>query len=157
MGDFSHYSEEGKSIMVDVSEKKDTIRTAIAEGFVEMAAATLDLIEQKLLPKGNLFEVARVAGILAAKRNAELIPMCHPLNLSFVDVNVEFDRGRGAIKITSDIKMEGKTGAEMEALTAVTVAALTVYDMVKAVDKDMVITGVKLIEKRGGKSDYLRK
>ncbi len=157
MGDFSHYSSDGKSMMVDVSEKKITVRTAKAEGFVKMKSATLDLIEKKLLPKGNLFEVSRIAGIMAAKRNAELIPMCHPLNLSFVDVTVEFDRENGGIQIASEIRMEGKTGAEMEALTAVSVAALTVYDMTKAVDKEMEITGIRLVEKHGGKSDPFAK
>lgn len=154
MGDFSHYTDDGKSVMVDVSEKKITVRTARAAGFVKMAETTMDLIEQKLLPKGNLFEVSRIAGIMAAKRNAELIPMCHPLNLSFVDVSVDFDRPNGGVKLASEIRMEGKTGAEMEALTAVSVAALTIYDMCKAVDKAMTITDIHLVEKTGGKSGH---
>ncbi|MDR3237156.1 MAG: cyclic pyranopterin monophosphate synthase MoaC [Spirochaetia bacterium] len=154
MSEFSHYSQNGESVMVDVSAKGVTVRTAKAEGFVKMQPATLDLIEKRLLPKGNLFEVSRIAGIMAAKKNAELIPMCHPLNLSFVNVDIEFDRPREGIYIRSEIRMEGKTGAEMEALTAVSVAALTVYDMVKAVDKEMVIGSIRLLEKRGGKSDY---
>lgn len=157
MGEFSHYADDGKSVMVDVSDKNVTVRTAKAEGFVKMQSATLDLIEKRLLPKGNLFEVSRVAGIMAAKRNAELIPMCHQLNLSFVNVDVELNREQGGIQITSEIRMQGKTGAEMEALTAVSVAALTVYDMTKAVDKEMTITGIRLVEKHGGKSDYFAK
>jgi len=157
MGEFSHYSSDGTSIMVDVSGKDITKRTARAGGFVKMGAETLDLIEKSLMPKGNLFEVARIAGIMAAKRNADLIPMCHPLQLSYVDVTVDIDREKGGIVLGSEIRLEGKTGAEMEALAAVSVAALTVYDMCKAVDKDMVIEDVRLIEKRGGKSDYLLK
>jgi len=154
MNEFSHYSENGNSMMVDVSSKEITVRTAKAEGFVKMQPATLDLIEKRLLPKGNLFEVSRIAGIMAAKKTSEMIPMCHPLNLSFVNVDVEFDRAQEGIRISSEIKMKGVTGAEMEALTAVSVAALTVYDMVKAVDKEMTINGIRLVEKKGGKSDY---
>ena len=154
MGEFSHYGEDGKSVMVDVSSKDITARMARATGFVRMASETLDLIEQRLLPKGNLFEVARVAGIMAAKDSSRMIPMCHPLNLSYVDVEVALDRQRGGVSLESEIRVTGKTGAEMEALTAVSVAALTVYDMCKAVDKEMVIEGVTLVEKRGRKSDY---
>ncbi|MCP4137656.1 MAG: cyclic pyranopterin monophosphate synthase MoaC [bacterium] len=154
MAEFSHYSEDGTSVMVDISDKKITTRTAKAAGFVAMAQETLDLIEKRLLPKGNLFEVAKVAGIMAAKKNSDLIPMCHPLLLSYVDVSLAVNRERGGINIGSEIRLEGKTGAEMEALTAVSVAALTVYDMCKAVDKNMVIEDMKLLEKRGGKSDY---
>jgi cyclic pyranopterin phosphate synthase len=155
MGEFSHYSKEGQSKMVDVSAKEITVRTAKASGFVSMSPHTIELIEKSLMPKGNLFEVARIAGIMAAKKNSDLIPMCHPLNLSFVDVSVELDREKSGIRLASEIRMEGKTGAEMEALTAVSVAALTVYDMCKAVDKEMIISDIRLIEKRGGKSDYL--
>jgi cyclic pyranopterin phosphate synthase len=155
MGEFSHYSKEGQSKMVDVSGKEITVRTAKASGFVSMSPDTIELIEKSLMPKGNLFEVARIAGIMAAKKNSDLIPMCHPLNLSFVDVSVELDRDKKGIRLASEIRMEGKTGAEMEALAAVSVAALTVYDMCKAVDKEMSITDIRLIEKRGGKSDYL--
>lgn len=154
MKEFSHFSREGKSVMVDVSAKNITVRTAKASGFVKMRPETLDLIESNLLPKGNLFEVSRIAGIMAAKKTADLVPMCHPLALSFVNVDIEFDRPGGGIRITSEIRMDGKTGAEMEALSAVSVAALTVYDMVKAVDKEMIISDIRLTEKRGGKSDY---
>lgn len=153
MADFSHYSKDGTPVMVDISGKKVTARTAKAAGFVRMNKSTLELIEKRLLPKGDLFQIAKIAGIMAAKRNAELIPMCHPLALSFIDVIIELDYTAGGVRINSEIRLEGKTGAEMEALTAVSVAALTVYDMCKAVDKEMVIGDIKLIEKKGGKSD----
>lgn len=154
MADFSHYSKDGTPVMVDISDKNVTARTAKAAGFVQMSRPTLELIEKRLLPKGDLFQIAKIAGIMAAKRNAELIPMCHPLALSFIDVSIELDYGACGVRINSEIRLEGKTGAEMEALTAVSVAALTVYDMCKAVDKGMVIGDIKLIEKKGGKSDF---
>ncbi|PKL36157.1 MAG: cyclic pyranopterin monophosphate synthase MoaC [Spirochaetae bacterium HGW-Spirochaetae-1] len=153
MEEFSHYSSDGTSKMVDVSEKDITRRTARACGFVSMSPETLELIERRLLPKGDLFEVARIAGILAAKRTAELIPMCHPLSLSYVDLGIEIKKEKGGIEVTSEIRLHGKTGAEMEALTAVSVAALTIYDMCKAVDKCMVIGEIQVVEKKGGKSD----
>jgi cyclic pyranopterin phosphate synthase len=139
--------------MVDVSGKRATLRTARAGGLVLMRKETLDLVRRRLLPKGNLFEIARIAGITAAKRTAELIPLCHPLQVHHIDISVAIDQERSAIRIESVVKLEGKTGAEMEALTAVSVAALTVYDMCKAVDKTMAIGDIRLIEKRGGKSD----
>lgn len=153
MKEFSHYSKDGTPVMVDISAKKTTMRTARAAGFVRLTAATLDLIEKRLLPKGDLFQIAKIAGIMAAKRNAELIPMCHPLALSFIDVTIVLDREKGGVGVHSEVRLEGKTGAEMEALMAVSIAALTVYDMCKAVDKTMVIEDIKLIEKTGGKSD----
>lgn len=153
MADFSHYTDEGAPVMVDISSKKTTMRSARARGFVRVGAPTLELIEKRLLPKGDLFQIAKVAGIMAAKRNAELIPMCHPLSLSFVDVTIELDHEDTGVRIMSEVRLEGKTGAEMEALMAVSVAALTVYDMCKAVDKTMVIGDIALIEKRGGKTD----
>ncbi len=152
--EFSHYSKDGTSVMVDVSDKKITFRTAKAYGFVKMKPETLDLVEKNLLPKGNLFEIAKIAGILGAKKNSELIPMCHPLNISYVGVDLKMDRKLCGISIFSEIRLEGKTGAEMEALAAVSIAALTVYDMCKAVDKEMIIENLKLIEKTGGKSDF---
>jgi len=152
---FSHYSENGTSQMVDVSSKKVTSRTAKARSIVKMALGTVDKIEKKLLPKGDIFEVARIAGILAAKRTDELIPMCHQLNLTFVNVTVSVNRDIPGVEIESEIRLDGKTGAEMEALMAASIAAMTVYDMCKAVDKEMIITDSRLIEKRGGKSDYL--
>jgi len=155
MNKFSHYSSDGASVMVDVSDKKITSRVAKASGFVKINLETIKLIEQQLLPKGNLFEVAKTAGVLAAKQTANLIPMCHPLILEYIEVTVTLDQEREGVAINSEIRLQGKTGAEMEALTAVSVAALTVYDMCKAVDKKMVIEDLKLIEKKGGKSDFI--
>lgn len=155
--EFSHYADNGTSTMVDVSGKMITVRNAWARGFVRMQQSTLDLITNQLLPKGNPFEVARVAGIIAAKQTANLIPMCHPLLPEFIGVELVIDAARSGVAISSEIRMEGKTGAEMEALTAVTVAALTLYDMCKAVDKEMVIEDVTLVKKTGGKSDYQKK
>ena len=154
MGEFSHYTDDAASRMVDVSEKAVSLRSARASGFVRMSGATLDLIEKRLLPKGNVFEVAKIAGITAAKQTPHLIPMCHPLLLSFVDVTIRVERERGGVWVGSEVKLEGKTGAEMEALVAVAAASLTVYDMCKAVDKSMVVDEIRLIEKTGGKSDY---
>src|SRR6056297_2865795 len=154
MEKFSHYSPDGKSQMVDVTDKKVTSRTARAYGRVYMKKETLDLINKELLPKGDVFEVARVAGIMAAKRTGDMIPMCHPLLLTYVNVNLKICTEENAIEIFSDIKLEGKTGAEMEALTAVSFAALTVYDMCKAVDKEIRIGDIHLIEKKVGKSDW---
>lgn len=155
MDDFSHYSPDGRSVMVDISSKGETSRMARASGFVSMSGETIDAIENDLLPKGDPFEVARVAGIMAAKGTSGLIPMCHPLALSFVDVSIRLDRQGGGVMIESEIRLSGKTGAEMEALVAVSVAALTIYDMCKAVDKSMIISDIRLIEKRGGKSDVI--
>jgi cyclic pyranopterin phosphate synthase len=154
MAEFSHYDNQGTSRMVDVSGKSVTNRSARAEGVVRMKSETLDMIEKRLLPKGNAFEVARVAGILAAKNTSGMIPMCHPLALHYVDIDIAVDRELQGVKIQSEIRLDGKTGAEMEALTAVTVAALTIYDMCKAVDKEMIIDGITLVEKKGGKSDF---
>jgi cyclic pyranopterin monophosphate synthase len=154
MNKLSHYTEDGSSRMVDISDKKITLRTAKASGFVRMQNSTLDLIEKKLIPKGNVFEVAKIAGIIAAKKTSGLIPMCHPLLISHVDLKISIDKERSGVKLESEVKLEGKTGVEMEALTAVSIAALTVYDMCKAVDKNMIIEDLKLIEKKGGKSDF---
>jgi len=154
MSEFTHYTEASIPEMVDVSSKDITKRTAKAAGFVRMNKKTIELIGSQLLPKGNPFEIAKIAGIMGAKRNADLIPLCHPLLLTYVDVKLEIDRERSGVIITSEIRLEGKTGAEMEALSAVSIAALTVYDMCKAVDKSMIIEDIKLIEKRGGKSDF---
>lgn len=154
MEKFSHYSPDGKSQMVDVTDKKVTSRSARAYGRVYMKKETLDLINKELLPKGDVFEVARVAGIMAAKKTGDMIPMCHPLLLTYVNVILKMCTEENAIEIFSDIKLEGKTGAEMEALTAVSFAALTVYDMCKAVDKQIKIGDIHLIEKKGGKSDW---
>lgn len=138
--------------MVDVSHKPDTARTAIAKGEVLMRPETLEIIKAGELKKGDLLTVAQLAGVMAAKRTAELIPLCHPLPLSQVDVNLELDSGLPGIRITASVRTVGKTGVEMEALTAVSVAALTVYDMAKAVEKTMHIQNIRLVEKRGGQS-----
>ena len=155
MAEFSHYNEMAGAVMVDISPKISTDRYARACSFVKMDLDTIDAIEKKLMPKGDVFEVARIAGIMAAKKTADLIPMCHPLNLSHVDVAIKINHDRSGVEIFSEVRLSGKTGVEMEALTAASVAALTVYDMCKAVDKNMTIGDCKLIEKRGGKSDYV--
>jgi cyclic pyranopterin phosphate synthase len=154
MTEFSHYDKNASAVMVDISDKNETRRTACAYGCVKMRASTIELIEKRLLPKGDCFEIARIAGIMAAKRTAELIPLCHSLNLSFVDVKISIDKEKSMVDIDSEIRLDGRTGAEMEALTAVSVAALTVYDMCKAVDKSISIEKVFLKSKKGGKSDY---
>jgi len=150
----SHYDASGQARMVDVSAKQSTRRTAIASAFVELSAAVLAALPAN--PKGNPLEVARFAGIQAAKRTSELIPMCHPLPLTHVDV--EADIIAGGVRIRATAATTGQTGAEMEALTAASVAALTVYDMTKALDKSIVIRAIQLEQKTGGKSgDYRRK
>ncbi len=141
--------------MVDVSAKADTVREALAEAFVVMQSATLALIQEGGLPKGDVLAVARVAGIMAAKRTSDLIPMCHPLPISGVIVDLS-PASADRLRISATVRTTGKTGVEMEALTAVSVAALTVYDMCKAVDRGMRVEGVRLLEKRGGKSGEWR-
>ncbi len=155
MSDFSHYSDDGKAVMVDISPKSSSDRYARACSFVKMDLATVDAIENKLLPKGDIFEVARIAGIMAAKKTSDMIPMCHPLKLDYIDVTIKLDKERCGVEIFAEAKLSGKTGVEMEALTAASVAALTIYDMCKAVDKNMVIEGCRVLEKKGGKSDYI--
>ena len=150
-GGLSHLDATGAARMVDVSEKADTAREAIAEGFVVMLPETLALIQAGGLPKGDVIAVARIAGIMAAKRTSDLIPMCHPLPVTGVTVDLA-PAADGRLRIQAKVKTTGKTGVEMEALTSVSVAALTVYDMCKAVDRGMRIEGVRLLEKRGGKS-----
>ena len=154
----SHFDEKGRSRMVDVSGKKDTVRIAVAKGAVIMAPATFGLIMDKKLAKGDVLEVARLAGIMAAKKTPDLIPLCHPLNLSSVDIDFHPDKAASRIEIEARVSLTGKTGVEMEALTAVAAAGLTIYDMCKAVDRGMVITEVRLMEKSGGRSGkYTRK
>src|SRR5712691_3185615 len=138
--------------MVDVSEKPATERTATAEGRVVMAASTLDLVLAGNAKKGDVLGAARIAGIMAAKRTHELIPLCHPLPISKVDINIAPDRKIPGLVVRATVKVTGQTGVEMEALTAVSVACLTIYDMVKAAERGMRIEGIRLIEKRGGKS-----
>jgi cyclic pyranopterin monophosphate synthase len=148
----THFDRGGNAVMVDVSAKDETQRIAIASGSIVMQAATLKTILAKGIKKGDVLAVARLAGIMAAKRTHELIPLCHPLALSAITVDLAPDKKRHAIDITATVKITGKTGVEMEALTAVSVAALTVYDMCKAIDRGMTITGVQLRHKSGGKS-----
>ena len=150
--ELSHLDEQGKARMVDVTEKEPSQRSALAAGEILMQRETLKLIGDRRLPKGDVFAVARVAGIMAAKRAAEWIPLCHPLPLSSVSVRFSVDEARCAIRIESEAKCFGVTGAEMEALTAVCAAGLTIYDMCKAVDRSARIDNVRLLRKSGGKS-----
>ncbi len=151
----THVDDEGRARMVDVGDKPVTTRAATASGFIRMSAATVQAVREHRTPKGDPLEVARLAGIMAAKRTAELIPLCHPLPLTHADV--QLDVRDDGIRITATARTDGKTGVEMEALTAVSVAALTLYDMCKAVDKAMEITDVQLESKTGGRSgDYQR-
>jgi len=152
MTGFTHFDAEGKAVMVDVSDKEVTERVAEAKGSVLMQPETLALIRDGGVKKGDVLSVARLAGIMGAKRTPDLIPLCHPLALTSVKVDLTLDEARNAIDITATCKLKGRTGVEMEALTAVTVAALTVYDMCKAVDRGMRITEVRLTHKAGGKS-----
>lgn len=156
MPELSHFDEQGRSRMVDVSSKEETLRTARACGAVHMQPETLTLIRNHGLAKGDVFEVARLAGILAAKRTGELIPLCHPLGIDAVELNLEPEEP-GTVRIEATVKVHGRTGVEMEALTAVSVAALTVYDMCKAVDRGMVIDRIRLEEKTGGRSGTYRR
>jgi cyclic pyranopterin phosphate synthase len=158
MSDLTHVDAEGRARMVDVGEKPETARTASAEGFIKMTVETLDAIEQNALSKGDALAAARIAGIMAAKKTAELIPLCHPIALTDVGVDLEPDRSLPGLRVTAWASTRGRTGVEMEALTAVTVALLTIYDMAKALDRGMEISGVRVTEKRGGRSgDWKRK
>ena len=148
--ELTHFNEQGRARMVDVSEKAQTFRVARAEATVRMAKTTMDKIKEGAIGKGDVLAVAQVAGILAAKKNSELIPMCHPLLLTKVDISFSIEDT--ALHILSEVRCRGETGVEMEALTAVSVAALTVYDMCKAVQRDMKIDNVHLLYKEGGKS-----
>jgi cyclic pyranopterin phosphate synthase len=152
MAGFTHFDKEGKAQMVDVSDKAETERVATAQGSVIMRPATLALIKEGGVEKGDVLSVARLAGIMGAKKTPDLIPLCHPLALTSVQVDLTLDEARNAVDITATCKLVGKTGVEMEALTAVSVAALTVYDMCKAVDKGMQIVDIRLTHKSGGKS-----
>ena len=155
MTKLSHINAEGQATMVDVGEKAVTRREAVAAGHILLHAETLRLLRQNALPKGNAIEAARLAGIMAAKRTGELIPLCHPVGLDFVDVQIT--PAEKSLEIQAIARCHGQTGVEMEALTAVSVAALTLYDMCKAVDKMMVIGDIRLIKKSGGRSgDFIR-
>ena len=156
--ELTHFDESGKARMVDVTVKADTARTAVAEGRIVMKAETLVLVQQGAMGKGDVLGVAQVAGIMGAKKTWELIPMCHPLLLTGVKLDLLIAEATNSVDIVATVKTTGKTGVEMEALTAVSVAALTVYDMCKAVDKDMTIEYIRLTAKSGGKSgNYVRK
>ena len=152
MAELTHLDAQGQAHMVDVGAKAETEREAIAAGRVLMQPATLSLLRAGNLPKGDVLGTARVAGIMAAKRTSELIPLCHPLLLTKVSVEFEFDENASAVEIMAKVRCRGQTGVEMEALIAVSVAALTIYDMAKAVERGMVISDIRLLEKRGGKS-----
>jgi cyclic pyranopterin phosphate synthase len=157
LGELTHLDGKGHAAMVDVADKDVTRRTAIAQGAVRMAPATLAAIRDGDVPKGDVLAAARIAGIMAAKRTPEIIPLCHTLLLSKVAVDFEIDEAESCVVITAEVRCKGQTGVEMEALTAVSAAALTIYDMAKALEKGMVIENVRLLEKQGGKSgDYLR-
>jgi cyclic pyranopterin phosphate synthase len=157
MVELTHLDAQGQAHMVDVGAKAETEREAIAAGRVLMQPETLRLLREGNLPKGDVLGTARVAGIMAAKRTAELIPLCHQLQLTKVSVEFEFNEADAAVEITATVGCKGQTGVEMEALTAVSIAALTIYDMAKAVERGMVISDIRLLEKRGGKTGEWRR
>jgi cyclic pyranopterin phosphate synthase len=157
MQELSHIDEHGNARMVDVSDKLDTMREARARGDVVMQLSTLELIQRHAVHKGDVLATAKIAGIMAAKRTSELIPLCHPLPLTHVDLTFRFNTDNSRLEIESVARVTGKTGVEMEALTAVAGAALTIYDMCKAGDREMTITDIRLVEKRGGRSGVFRR
>ena len=152
MGEFTHFNDSGRAHMVDVSGKDETARTAVAAGRVRMNPDTFALVKSGGMKKGDVLACAQIAGIMAAKKTSDLIPMCHTLALTGVDLDFTLNEADCTVDITATVRCRGVTGVEMEALTAVSVAALTVYDMCKAVQKDMEITGIRLLKKTGGKS-----
>ena len=152
MSDLTHFDAEGRAVMVDVSDKAETERVAVARGSITMAPETLERIRRGAVEKGDVLSVARLAGIMGAKRTPDLIPLCHPLALTSVKLELRLAPERNAVEIEATCKLKGRTGVEMEALTAVSIAALTIYDMVKAVDRAMVIGDIRLVHKSGGKS-----
>jgi cyclic pyranopterin monophosphate synthase len=156
MTKLSHLNAQGEAHMVDVSDKPVTSRTAIAEGFVAMAADTLAIIETGSAKKGDVLATARIAGIMAAKKTHELIPLCHPLAITKVTVEFSPSHDPAGLHVTAEVRVSGQTGVEMEALTAVSVACLTIYDMLKAADKTMSFSGIRLLEKTGGRSGTFR-
>jgi len=158
MAQLSHLDEQGRARMVDVSEKEITSRIAVARGTIHMRPETLELIRRGKVEKGDVFSVARVAGIMAAKKTSELIPMCHPLNITSVQIALTPENNPARVDIEASVRVSGKTGVEMEAMTAVAAAGLTIYDMCKAVDREMTIGEIRLVEKSGGKSGtFIRK
>jgi cyclic pyranopterin phosphate synthase len=152
VGKLSHIDDKGEARMVDVSDKASTARRAVAEGFIAMQPETLALVETGAAKKGDVIGAARIAGIMAAKRTHELIPLCHPLAITKVGIDFVLTQSPPGIHVTAEVKVAGQTGVEMEALTAVSVACLTLYDMLKAADKTMTIEDIRLVEKTGGKS-----
>ncbi len=155
---FTHIDDAGRVRMVDVTEKKTTVRTAVAGGMIDMNPETFDLIQNQRVKKGNVLETARIAGIMAAKKTAELIPMCHPLNITHIQVDFFPNTSETCIEIEATVRAVDQTGVEMEAITAVSVAALTIYDMCKSYDKEMTISKIRLLKKSGGKSgSFIRK
>ena len=157
MSDFTHFNEEGRAKMVDVGEKPVSRRTAVAAGRVLVNEATFALIRSGGMKKGDVLTVAQIAGIMGAKRTPDLIPMCHPILMDGIDLELKLDENRLSVEIFATVSCDGRTGVEMEALTAVSTAALTVYDMCKAVQKDMVITDIRLVKKTGGvHGDFIR-
>ena len=158
MDKLSHLDDQGRARMVDVSDKDITSRIAVARGTIHMRAETLALIRANKIEKGDVFSVARVAGIMAAKRTSELIPMCHPLSITSVEIDLTLAENPARVEIEASVRVSGKTGVEMEAMAAVAVAGLTIYDMCKAVDREMSIGEIRLVKKSGGKSGtFLRK
>ncbi len=155
MEELTHLDESGRPRMVDISSKPDTQREAVARGQVSLKPATLNLLKQGSLPKGDVLTVAQLAGIMAAKRTPELIPLCHPLLLGDVQLELSLDEANSLVEIAATVKSLGKTGVEMEALTAVAVAALTIYDMCKSADRSLKIENIRLVKKSGGKSGLL--
>jgi cyclic pyranopterin phosphate synthase len=152
MEKLSHLDDQGRARMVDVSAKEVTSRIAVARGAIHMRSETLELIREGRLEKGDVFSVARVAAIMAAKKTSELIPMCHPLNLTSVEIELTAEDQPPRVEIEASVRVSGKTGVEMEAMTAVATAGLTIYDMCKAVDREMTIGEIRLVKKSGGKS-----
>ncbi len=157
MSELTHFDADGRARMVDVTGKGETVREATARGIVRMKPSTLQMIEQGQVAKGDVLAVAQVAGIMAAKRTPDLIPMCHPLPITGVEMQFLLNAEESSVEIAATVKLAGRTGVEMEALTAVSVAALTVYDMCKAVDREMVIDRIRLVHKSGGKSGEFRR
>lgn len=150
--ELTHINEEGRAKMVDVSEKVDTVREAVAMGYVSMKKETIEKIKEGTISKGDVLAVAQVGGIMGAKNTPQIIPMCHPIMISGCDINFKLDFENNRVEIVATTKTVGKTGIEMEALTAVTTAALTIYDMCKAIDREMIINNIMLVKKSGGKS-----
>ena len=158
MGKLSHLDEQGRAKMVDVSDKDTTSRVAVARGTIRMRAKTLELILDDKIEKGDVFAVARVAGIMAAKKTSELIPMCHPLAITAVEIDLMPGDNPARVDIEASVRVNGRTGVEMEAMTAVAIAGLTIYDMCKAVDREMSMSEIRLVKKSGGKSGtFMRK